>query len=89
MTLTEQTGQLAHRLKKGGLNPFDILTWEDLLVLYVDLRHVARRGISDDAARLKGVLRGMWAAMVRKANAYESEYATDERTSLLQELRNS
>ena len=88
-TLEEETTRLGRQLHRKGLNPFDLLTWEDLSCLYVGVKHIYRSGISDNAVATKGLLTGMWGALVRKARDYESQYATSERSDFLMELKNS
>lgn len=88
-TLEEQTNRLGAQLQRKGLNPFDLLSWEDLVGLYVGTKHIYRQGIAEDAEGTKALLTGMWGAMVRKAQDYESMYATSERSDFLLELKNS
>ncbi len=88
-TLEEKTNRLGAQLQRRGLNPFDLLSWEDLVGLYVGMKHIWRQGISEDAEGTKAMLKGMWGAMVRKAQDYESMHATSERSDLLEELKNS
>ena len=88
-TLEEETTRLGNQLKRRGLNPFDLLTWEHLVSLYVGIKHIYRQGVSEDPRGAKALLTGMWGALVRKAEDYESQYATSERSDFLMELKNS
>jgi hypothetical protein len=89
MMYGEGVGKHRKLLKRHGLNIFDLLSWENLYNLYVGYRHIYRQGISEDKEGAKKMLKAMWAALDRQAEAYEAEYATDERSMLLHDLKKS
>jgi hypothetical protein len=80
---------LTRELQREQLNPFDLLKWEDLFTLFIDLRLCIRRKTSHDAQTARGLLMGMKAALQRKAEDFQMVHESDERIDSLEQLNQS
>lgn len=87
-TLQDQTAGYYKQLKREGLNPFDLLSWNALVNLWTSLVWAGRNGKYNHQDLHKRTKLMFWSALERKAEAIdldrEDEYASEQ----LGELRN-
>lgn len=87
-TLQDQTAGYYKQLKREGLNPFDLLSWNALVNLWHNVVWAGRNGKYTNQDFQKRTKLMVWSALERKADAInldrDDEYATDQ----LLELRN-
>lgn len=87
-TLRNVTARYYKQLKREGLNPFDLLSWEALTNLWVMVKRSADRGDFEDRTITKMTKQMLWSALERKAQAIDLEERSDDHEQLLDDLRN-
>lgn len=75
------------RLKRDGLNPFDLLSWDALSNLWTEIVHSGRLGNFTDRKIHQLTKEMVWAALERKAEAYQMEDGDESYIDTLEALK--
>lgn len=87
-TLQDVTEGYYKKLKREGLNPFDLLSWQFLTNLYIEITKSGRRGDFNDRDVHQRTKQAIWAALERKGEAIDLETQDDACDQELTDLRN-
>lgn len=87
-TLQDVTGRYFKQLKREGLNPFDLLSWDYLVNLYIEVVKSGHRGDFNDHVAHKSTKAAIWAALERKAESIDLDEQGERCEEEMTELRN-
>ena len=86
-TVREVGGRFFRAIKREGLNPFDLISWEACLNVWRSLRYAGNNQEYTDKKIHKLTCDMVWIALERKAEALELEQESTEYTEVLEEAR--